>query len=187
MTAAAIRPAVAPALITAAELETGSPWPDDLRTWYRLADGTERTPAGYVLPFYRPLPVAEIVTHWRMWQDIARSVGRRRMVEEAQAQEAGACAGVFLPAFLPIAEDQSGADRFVDRRSGASHGCVGEFLKGDADADGPTWPSVTAMLSDVADALEQDRPSAGWQPQVCGSELDWRPAGPHPAHPGPAG
>lgn len=176
-TAAAVRLPAAPAQISAAEQQIGARWPEDLRAWCRIADGTERTSAGYVLPFYRPLPVVDIVADWHRWQGLAQLVWGDRDVGEGRAQEAGTRAGAFLPEFVPIAEDQSGAYRFVDCRAGSLYGCVGEFLKGDADAHGPTWPSVSAMLGDVADALEQNRPSAGWQPQVTDGGLVWRPAG----------
>jgi hypothetical protein len=46
VTAAAIRPPADAALLTHAEQATSGSWPEELRTWYVLADGTLRTPAG---------------------------------------------------------------------------------------------------------------------------------------------
>jgi len=84
-TAEAIRPPAGISALREAEALTGG-WPDDLRTWYALADGTERTPAGYVLPFYCPLPLSAVIAHWSMWREAmafiaagssGRSLGRR--------------------------------------------------------------------------------------------------------------
>jgi cell wall assembly regulator SMI1 len=127
-TAAAIRPPAAAALLTQAEQATSRSWPEELRTWYTLADGTQRTPAGYVLPFYCPLPLQSVMSHWSMWQEIWAGLIASSRNEKAQdlynivqleAQPAGTVAGMFLPSFVPIAEDQSGGDMFVDTRSGA--------------------------------------------------------------------
>jgi cell wall assembly regulator SMI1 len=46
VTAPAIRPPADAALLTHAEQATSGSWPEELRTWYTLADGTQRTPAG---------------------------------------------------------------------------------------------------------------------------------------------
>jgi cell wall assembly regulator SMI1 len=45
-TAAAIRPPADAALLTHAQQATSGSWPEALRTWYVLPDGTQRTPAG---------------------------------------------------------------------------------------------------------------------------------------------
>jgi hypothetical protein len=65
---------------------------------------------------------------------------------------------------------------FVDTRPGEKFGCVTGFMREDADTYGPIWESVEAMLDDVADALEQSRPSGGWQPTVEDNALTWEPA-----------
>jgi hypothetical protein len=89
------------------------------------------------------------------------------------AQPAGTRAGMFLPSFVPIAEDQSGSDMFVDTRSGRWRGCVTEFVKGDVDTWGSKWPSVAAMLADLAEGLQAGRPVGRWQPIVNHGRLDW--------------
>jgi cell wall assembly regulator SMI1 len=191
-TSAAIRPAADPAAVRAAEELTGARWPAELHAWYRLADGTERTPAGYVLPGYRPLPVDELARTWRARQEFAvqaAAAAARRPdpiaaalggeaedpydVNLLQRQPAGTPAGLFLPSFLPIAEDQSGSDLFVDTRPGLSSGCITEFVKGDADSWGPRWKSVATMLENVADALHAARSAGPWHPEVDGQRLSW--------------
>jgi cell wall assembly regulator SMI1 len=184
-TAAAIRPPADAALLRQAEQATSGSWPEDLRTWYTLADGTQRTPAGYVLPFYCPLPLQAVMSHWSMWQEIWADIIASSRNEEAEdhydlarleAQPAGTAAWMFLPSFVPIAEDQAGSDMFVDTRSGRLRGCVTEFVKGDADPWGPKWPSVTAMLADLAEGLQAGRPVGRWLPVVLHGRLDWEVA-----------
>jgi hypothetical protein len=41
---------------------------------------------------------------------------------------------------------------------------------------GPKWPSVTAMLADLAEGLHAGRPVGGWQPVVDHRRLDWEVA-----------
>jgi hypothetical protein len=41
---------------------------------------------------------------------------------------------------------------------------------------GPKWPSVTAMLADLAEGLHAGRPVGGWQPVVDHGRLDWEVA-----------
>jgi cell wall assembly regulator SMI1 len=181
-TAAAIRPPADAALLRHVEQATSGSWPEDLRTWYTLADGTQRTPAGYLLPFYCPLPLHSVMSHWSTWQEIWAGIIASSPHEDAkgqydivrlQAQPAGTTAWMFLPSFVPIAEDQMGDDMFVDTRSGRLRGCVTEFVKVDLDTWGVKWPSVTAMLADLADGLHAGRPVGRWQPVVDHGRLSW--------------
>jgi cell wall assembly regulator SMI1 len=198
-TAAAIRPPADTAMLRQAVAATSGRWPDDLGTWYQLADGTERTPHGYLLPSYCPMPLQNVIEHWRMWLDVGRDLRALRRAEDEdpwkqaadrslgvvpeghdevfarlQTEPAGTAAGMFLPSFVPIAEDQSGSDLFVDTRHGESHGCVARYDNVDVDYQGRQWPSVTAMLTDVADALRTASPVGYWQPEVEDGTLSWR-------------
>lgn len=157
--------------------------------WYRLAHGVERTAAGRVLPFYLPLPLAAVIEHWAIWQriwaDIAASSPHAADWYDTawlEAEPAGTAAMMFLPSFVPIAEDLGGNDLFVDTRQGPRRGCVTEFAKGDADTWRPAWPSVTAMLAELASALEQGRAVGGFRPRVEGAHLAWEVV-PDPAPP----
>jgi len=190
-TAAAIRPPAGPALLARAEAATGAVWPEDLRAWYRLADGTERTTAGRLLPFHRPLPLASVIEHWtmyqRIWADIAASSPNGAEWSDTarlEAGPAGTAALMFLPSFVPIAEDLGGDDLFVDTREGPQGGCVTAFAKGDADSWGPRWASVTAMLAELATGLEQGRAVGGWRPRVEDGRLGWDVVGGPTAPPG---
>jgi cell wall assembly regulator SMI1 len=188
-TAAAIRPPAGPALLGRAEAATGGAWPEDLRAWYRLADGTERITAGGLLPFYLPLPLATVMEHWAMWQRIWAEIAAASPhaaewydTPRLETEPAGTAAMMFLPSFVPIAEDLCGNDLFVDTRQGRLRGCVTEFAKGDTDSRGPRWRSVTAMLAELATALAQGRTIGGWRPRVEDGRLDWDVA-PGPAAP----
>jgi cell wall assembly regulator SMI1 len=178
-TAAAIRPPADGATRRRAVAATSGRWPDDLWRWYQLADGTERTPDGYLLPSYCPMPLYAVMSHWVMWVDIGRDLRAWAgdpgdAVARLQTEPAATAAGMFLPSFVPIAEDQSGSDLIVDTRHGEAHGCVTEYDKTDADNSGPRWPSVTAMLTDVAEALHATSPIGYWQPEVEDGRLNWR-------------
>jgi cell wall assembly regulator SMI1 len=179
-TAAAIRPAAGSALLDRAEAATGGAWPEDLRAWYRLADGAERTTAGQLLPFYLPLPLAAVMEHWTIWQRIWADIAASSPHDadwydtaRLEAEPAGTAAMMFLPSFVPIAEDLCGNDLFVDTRLGPRRGCVTRFVKSDADSWGPAWRSVTAMLAELATALEQGRAVGGFEPRVEGGRLVW--------------
>jgi len=197
-TAQAIRPPAGIGALREAEASTSGRWPDDLLRWYALADGTRRTPAGYVLPFYCPLPLSAVVSHWSMWREAIASIAASSRDQDAdrrlralggtpedifdviarlESQPAGSAAGSFLPAFVPIAEDQSGSDMFVDTRPGPLRGCVTEYVKGNADSGGPVWPSVSAMLADLAEGLWAGGRIGRWgRPIVTDRELGWEVA-----------
>lgn len=189
-TAAAIRPPAGPSLLAKAEAATTGAWPEDLRAWYRLADGTERTTAGRLLPFYLPLPLTSVIEHWIMWQRIWADLAASSRQEVAEwydtayleAEPAGTAAMMFLPSFVPVAEDLCGDDLFVDTRKGPLRGCVTEFVAGDADSWGPRWRSVTAMLAELATGLEQGTAVGGWRPRVENGQLAWDVV-PGPAEP----
>jgi cell wall assembly regulator SMI1 len=46
----------------------------------------------------------------------------------AEAEEAGTRVSMFIPSFLPVADDGSGDFLFVDLRKGRQHGCVSEYF-----------------------------------------------------------
>lgn len=200
-TAAAIRPSAGAAAIRAAERATSRRWPAQLVALYELADGTARTPAGFLLPWMRPLPLAEVATTWAMMQEVWAGLRRQFQVvdidehrrhlnllaqtpgatlppdpydvDRLEVELAGSEAGMFLPSFVPIAENQSGDYLFVDLRHGTQHGCVTHYRKDSADWSGSAWPSIETMLADIATALE----TGGWAgqgvPVVDGDRLHW--------------
>jgi len=87
-------------------------------------------------------------------EDSERELGVSAVVEQnadlppvaADAERpAGSPADRFLPQFIPIAEDNTGAVLVVDTSSGELSGCVIEFSRGSE----ALWPSLGALVSDV--------------------------------------
>jgi cell wall assembly regulator SMI1 len=61
----------------------------------------------------------------------------------------------------------------VDCEPGDTHGRVGIWSGGEG-VSWTEWPSISALLSDVADAIEAGRPIDRWVPVAFGGELDWK-------------
>jgi cell wall assembly regulator SMI1 len=75
VTANAIRPPAPEPLIRSLESEAPNGWPGGLSALYRLADGAERSTAGYIYPRYRPLPLEEAESTRQMLLGIEAQVG----------------------------------------------------------------------------------------------------------------
>ena len=207
-TANAIRPPAAESLIRSLEGESPNGWPGGLSTLYRLADGAERSTAGYIYPGYRPLPLEDAGRTRRMLLRIEAQIGEAANAEfdrernsplyrnlravhqagsgvplpepqkpydpaKAEADDAGTRASMFIPPFLPIAEDGSGDFLFVDLRAGRQHGCVGEYFKGEADWRPAIWPSVEALLDETLASLETGQAALSRNPGVVNGALMW--------------
>jgi cell wall assembly regulator SMI1 len=180
---AKIRQPASGADIAAAQEVVGVPLPEDLVALWRLADGVANVwpHVGHLLPpWFDPYPVATAVrrreTWIEVWHDeearfggVPYGQGVREVMEwaggslptieeqvaEFMAQPAGTpCEGMYLPIWLPVAGSGMGLDLFVDLRRGPLRGCVMRFDRvGTAQLE-PDWPSVAAMLADVAGAFE---------------------------------
>lgn len=181
-TAAGIQPPAGEAALVAAEAAFPRPWPDDLRQWYRLHNGaSSRQLFTGVLPGYAQLlSLQQITEASRGYEEIFDEVADEYedVFEDPATLDrapAGEMAGRFLPSWVPIAEDGTGCTMFVDCRSGEGAGCVTLFEREDADGGGPTWPSLEAMLADIADALERGHSCGGWRPRVNDEVLEWEP------------
>jgi cell wall assembly regulator SMI1 len=159
--AAGINPPATESALEQAEAAMLSPLPADLVAWWRHADGMRGTvrllPPGFV-----PYSVERALEARRIWL----SVGGEE--SELPPGRAGSPCDVWLPVWMPIAGDGCGADLFVDLREGPAYGCVMEYDKvaaaGYEDPSGgdvALWPSVAAMLADVAGALEHEVPVGG--------------------------
>ncbi|MGW0515910.1 SMI1/KNR4 family protein [Crossiella sp. NPDC003009] len=152
--------------------------PAGLRRWWSLADGI-RDRAGAsnsLLASYRPLSVRESL-EMRQW-----FVGEQARVvvqPDPECEVAGAFAGPYSHAFVPVGGDLCGNNLFVDLRPGPRRGCLMEWLKGDLVTYAPVWDSVADMLAAVADALanpETGLRRTGYRlvPEVTAhGQLDW--------------
>ncbi len=74
---------------------------------------------------------------------------------------------------LMFARNNSGWGFVVDCEPGNAHGRVGTWIDGDG-VSWTEWPSIGALLLDVADAVETKRGIDGWVPVAFGGELDWK-------------
>lgn len=193
----AIRPPAGHDVLETAQRRTGGwPWPDDVIGFFTRCDGLVRSPAGYLLPGYRPLSLTEVVAEWENQVDrIAAAVSTARISEFPDPETfyaqvaadshahyqtegisaAGLPAGRFITPWLPVAEDQSGSVLVVDRRRGERHGCATAVDKVDADFNARSWPSLSSLLAAVAAALDSGTVVEGsrYRPVTRGGELAW--------------
>jgi cell wall assembly regulator SMI1 len=93
---------------------------------------------------------------------------------DAEADEAGTRAWMFISSFLPIADNNAGDYLFVDLRSGRQHGCVSEYFKDDADWRPAIWPSVDELLDETLTSLRTGRPVFFSRPSVTDGSLNWK-------------
>jgi cell wall assembly regulator SMI1 len=180
---ATLRAPATEADLSRAQEESGTPLPDDLLEWWRLADGVniEVGTAGTLIPpYFIPTQVgfalADRLARMEMWGDAsAQALGdgaRDPDLDAAGTQ----CIRGWLPKWLPIAYDRSGDDMFVDLRPGPQHGCVMEFNREGAGDQDPTWPSVRTMLADIARGLTTGTATGPYdeRAQVTGEgHLEW--------------
>lgn len=174
VTAASLNPPAQAEKVARAESATGRQWPSDLRTWFLLHNGSDQGRAfPQVIPGYRPVNLAELEQEWtslcRIWAPTTAAVGG----DDLLAAPAGTTAFTFLESYIPIAANDSSEYVVIDTRSGDEMGCVVEFIGEDTDQGSMCWPSLAAMIKDVADALDSDNPCRGWVPIVVNGYLDW--------------
>lgn len=147
--------------LTAAEV--AGPLPAELARWWSLTSGIDLT---LLPPGLSPYAVRTALAVRKSHLEVP-AVGDG--YEEASADPAGTpCRNWWLPQWLPIAS----GDLFVDLRSGAARGCVGQAGPG-LVFDGPRWISVGAMLAAIADAIRHDEPIAGRHIRADKSGVMW--------------
>lgn len=144
VTAASIRPPRAPGEREAAERAT-TPWPDELREFYGLHDGQSETygeqyvPVGSVLPDFTLSSLDQVVDRHRFSLESPHEIDDLGPDWPAivAVQEAGETAEMFVPAYVPFAEDGAGGTLYVDTRAGAREGCIRMFTYDGADGAHP--------------------------------------------------
>ncbi|WP_410585825.1 SMI1/KNR4 family protein, partial [Amycolatopsis sp. lyj-108] len=154
--------------IRAVQDAVGRPFPDDLLAWWRLMDGVDddtdyRT--AFTLPgVYMPLSVARVREEWTSLsaypdQDCCWADGQHQ-------RAAGDATFGFCTALLPVCRALDGAVLALDLRPGTDHGCVMDWMA-QAGAHRTTWASISALLTDTAERLDnyptavQDPPNPG--------------------------
>lgn len=182
VTAASIRAPRALGEREAAERAT-TPWPDELREFYGLHDGqhvpsgTDHVPVGSVLPDSNLLSLDEVLARHTFslenphpiddlgddWPDLVR------------AQQAGETAEMFVPAYVPFAEDGAGGTTYVDTRPGLRRGCIRNFSYDSADQGAPWFDSLTEYIAALYRSVESGSPIYDdVVPTFVDGVLEWR-------------
>ncbi|MEO3782867.1 SMI1/KNR4 family protein [Actinocorallia sp. B10E7] len=174
---ARLNPPAEPAVIAAAEEALGREFPEDLRRILLLRNGTNEHDqsgkyhhgAGFLPEFTALLPAERIAGIHAMRVEIMQG-----LMEDEEEFEEWALGNWWHPGWLPIADASTADGLFIDQRGGTDHGSVGHFVHDDS-ARLNLWPSLAAMLHDVADAVEGVRDVPSLQPSVWeGQFLEWR-------------
>lgn len=165
--------------IDAAEAQTGVRWPRELEDFYAVQGGFADGKWLRLFPEHDLLSLPDLVRLQRgapAAYELA-DTPESRPSEADRGRDAGTVVGTHLPEFVAFAH-RDGRELFCDVRAGDLTGCVTEYRREDGDSGGPIWTSISAMLSDLADAIETGAPLDGrWIAQVSESGLDWMPLG----------
>ncbi len=161
ITASSIRPPRTASEREAAELAT-TPWTKELREFYGLHDGQRETygeeyvPVGSVLPDFTLYSLDQAVDRHRFSLENLHSIDDlgEDWPAEVLAQEAGETAEMFVPAYVPFAEDGSGGTLYVDTRPGARGGCIRMFTYEGADGGDPWFDSLTEYIAALHRSVE---------------------------------
>lgn len=151
---------------------TGQKWPAELVEFFELVDGDTSGPAFVaILPRHQFLSLDAMVEERaemiQIWSDVWSARGL------SVPPSAGENAFTFARGFVPFA-GMDGNFLFVDTRPGELYGCVSEFDKSGSDERGPRWLSISAMLTDLANSLTQNREfDECWMWSVEGGALQW--------------
>lgn len=176
VTAASIRPPRSVSEREAAERAT-TPWTEELREFYGLHDGQHETygeeyvPAGSVLPDFTLYSLDRAVDRHRFSLENPHPIDDlgEDWPAEVLAQEAGETAEMFVPAYVPFAEDGSGGTLYIDTRPGARRGCIRSFSYDSADQGAPWFDSLAefvAALQRCTAASRRDlRSTTTWRPR----------------------
>ncbi|MFE3542388.1 SMI1/KNR4 family protein [Nocardia sp. NPDC059177] len=160
--------------IEQAATATGRPWPDELIEFFTHVNGFPAEQWVQLLPADELFDLDRVVHERQLeldvWGPLSEDVG----LELDPDAQAGDPAGTFLPEFIPFA-GQDGYLLFVDTRPGDLHGCVTRFHKVDADDAGPTWRSISALLTDLATSLHtSSKFDDSRTPTVIDGRLTWQ-------------
>ena len=162
-----LAPPAGPAAVEAAQAELGVRFPADLLASLACHDGLRHW--ANCLPVRPPLPVSEIVGHWRMCVEIDeanRADGEGREPEDEEPW--------WHPQWVPWAQSDGDA-QIIDMRPGPDQGRLGMAYHDDCGVFEGGWPSLSAYLTEVAEVLEKGGAVGGtWVPYLtCDGELWW--------------
>lgn len=155
-----------------------TPWSEELREFFTLHGG-QHVPIGrYVgtlLPDYLLLTFEEIADRheFQLANPFPIDDLGDEWPSEVATQEAGETSHMFLPAYVPIAEDGAGGFCYVDTRSGPLKGCVRFFGNDTADEGGPAYESLADYLDAARLSVEAGTKFDGVIPRLKEGALIW--------------
>jgi cell wall assembly regulator SMI1 len=149
--------------------------PADLLAWWRQSCGATGSVEGRLIPpGHTPYTIDQAVDHRELMLAIASCEDAMETAALVAEPAGSPCSPCWLPVWLPIAQDGGGNNLFIDLRQGPMHGCVMEWDKYEKALGEPLWPTVAAMLAEIADAVEHGTDIEGYQPHACNDgTLDW--------------
>lgn len=170
-------PGVHPEQVTAAMAATGIDWPSELRELFTLVNSFPHDQWVPLFPAYELFDLDRVVAERQLELKIWGQLDAEMNAHRDDGTPAGSIADTYLPEFIPFA-GVDGNLCVLDMRPGPLHGCVSMFYREGPDVDGPRWLSLSAMLTDLADSLENGTAfDGGWYPTVHNRDLgwEWRP------------
>ncbi len=178
VTASGVRPPRVLAEREAAEGATAS-WTEELREFFALRDGQafrseDDQFVGEVLPGVELLSLEQVVTRHKLCSEILHPIDDLGPDWPAtvRAQHAGETAEMFVPEYIPFAEDGAGDFLYVDTREGEQQGCIRYFAAEAADEGGPLFGSLTEYGDSVRRSVESGSEHSYLVPSV--TEGCWR-------------
>ncbi|SNT40131.1 hypothetical protein [Rhodococcoides kyotonense] len=159
--------------IEKARLVDAYTWPDELIEFLAAGKPAARlTPYGGLYALGDAVTAREYLIESRDYLRTQLDYPELEHFAQWSSEPAGSPTSAFLDGFVPIAGDDS-EYVIVDLRDGDLHGCVGVYQR-EGDVSGPTWVSISAMLSDLADSLESGEAfDRVWIPEVSESNVTW--------------
>lgn len=179
VTASGVRPPRVLAEREAAEGATAS-WPEELREFFSLHDGhafrsEDDEFLGEILPGVELLSLEQVVTRHKLCREMLHPIDYLGPDWPAtvRSQHAGETAEMFVPAYIPFAEDGAGDFLYVDTREGEQQGCIRYFAAEAADEGGPLFGSLTEYVDSVRRSVESGDEHSYLVPSVTEGVLAW--------------
>ena len=150
-------------LIVAAEVQTGVAFPAELVESLLRHDGLIEH--ANLFPEATPLALADIGEQYEIRMDIAPDV-------DGFTVHAPSVEPWWHELWLPFGDAGYGL-QVIDMRPGPGHGRLGVAPTSDPADFSDAWPSLSAYLTAVANALEQGGNVGEWHPYVAEDETLW--------------
>lgn len=161
--------------LAAAERELRGPLLPELVTWFGLHGGSGNSFECEILPACMAAKLSDAVNYSVGIRDIWRESAEDFGADVNEVQPAGSVVMYWPDEYLMIGMDGSGGGLFVDQRPGPLQGCVRWWDKVEADDASREVAAISLLqlITDLAPAIRDRTPIAGWLPVVADGELGW--------------